>query len=134
MAHFRPRRNIGEDDGEKACMRNLPFELTPTQSQRVLDRWQRMSRLGFVPFVLLVGGGMFISISLFTLVNAWLALRAHHLSYPWSAEMYWQNIGFRSITLASACGISMIYWFSTKRIAIRWQDKSSKPSIDGPTR
>lgn len=115
-------------------MRNLPVELMPAQSQRVIDRWLRMSRLGFVPFVFLVGGGIFVSISLLTFVNGWLTLRAHHLSYPWSAEMYWKNIAFRSITLASACGISMIYWFSTKRIALRCQRKFSNASIDHPTR
>jgi hypothetical protein len=82
-----------------------------------------MSRLGFVPFVLLVGSRMFMLISLFTVVNEWLTLRDHHLSYSGSVETYWENIAFRSIALASACGIAVIYWFSTKRIAVQCQRK-----------
>jgi hypothetical protein len=109
-------------------MRNLPVELTPAQSQRVLDRWQRMSRLGFVPFVLLVGGGMFLLFSLFTFVDTCLTLRAHHLSYSWPAEINWENIVFRGITLASTCGVASVYWFSTKRIASRYRGRCSSTS------
>jgi hypothetical protein len=114
-------------------MKNPSLRFTPQQSKRVLDRWQRMSRLGFVPFVLLVGGGMFMLLSLFNFVNEWLTLRAHHLSYPWSAEAYWENLAFRTITLASACGIAVIYWFATKRTAIQCQRKSTNASIDHST-
>jgi hypothetical protein len=111
-------------------MKNPPVELTPEQTERVFERWQRMSRLGFVPFVTLVGGGLFMFISLFSFVNEWLTLRAHHLSYPWSAEACGESLAFRSIMLVSTCGIAVIYWFSTKRIAIRSRPKPSNASTD----
>lgn len=104
--------------------------LTPEQRQRVLDRWQRISRLGLVPFTLLTGGAIFLFLSLFDFLYTWLALRAHHLSYPWPSELNLESLTLRGVLFFGACAILLFfgacaiplaYWLAIKRTAIRCQ-------------
>ena len=87
-------------------MAKLPTVLALGQFQRAYERWQRMSPLGFV---LLVGSAGYILLSASVIVTVWLNLRAHHLSYPWTAELDpAQNALQRLITFA----FPVLCWFS----------------------
>ena len=103
---------------------------TPEQYQIINARWQRISRFGFLPFVLLVGSTGFILFSAFSIWSTWLGLRAHHLKYSWSLEVTSGSLEFHAIMLVLAFMLPLMYWFGMKRHVLRYERQFGNPPGD----
>ncbi len=103
---------------------------TPEQYRIIHARWQRISRFGFVPFVLLVGITGFLLMSAFTFLPTWLGLRAHHLKYPWSAELSLDSLELRALLLVVMFMFPLMYWFGMKWHVTRYQRQFGDLPVD----